>query len=1084
MKSSRRRFRWRFFVNFWCRLGRSFQARLKQLADRSHLTALATAVRTLAGRFRLGLQIIGRRLKLRPGQSKPVTGQLTAAPKLELSQLSHRQQRRQKRLQERQLQALARPEGFWARFFWRLHYRQLIRYWFSWRIIRRCLLLALVGLLSVLVVGYLIYDHYRADLPTDINSLQKCLQGQTTRYYDHTGQTLLWASKADVDCLPITSLNQVSRYLLISVLIAEDQNFYQHDGFDQGSIVRAAWNNLLGRDLQGGSTITQQYVKNAILKDRQRNLSRKIKELILAIELEKKFTKDEILTAYLNTISFGSVYDGIQSASFGYFDKSADKLDLAESSLLAATIPAPSRFWSQPQVHIQRQQKILTDLLAGGLISQAEYDQARAIDILSRVRQQRSQYDSITAPHFVLEVEKRLQSDYGYDSNVRLLGLNVITTIDLEAQKIAQDSVELILDDIDQRGFDNAAAVAVDVSNGAVLAQVGSRDFNYPGFGQINFATSPLDPGSAFKIFNYAALINGSDRWGAGSTFYDYRTIFTRPLGDRPGYTPYNYTKKHEGPITMRQALGRSVNIPAVKAMYLAGIDDVHQLARATGIESQPECGNNYCGLASAIGGGIGLRLDELTNAYASFGRLGVYKKLTYIKQIRDRSGRLVYSWQNQPQRVLNQETAYIINDILSDPGARFSQSFNINNLPMAIKTGTSDFYRSNLILGYTPRVAYGLWFGHHDASKTFGESYTTSPKATALKTFMESYYRDVLGQTAARTWPQPPGLQRWRVHLETGYVIDDADIDLLASATGQTDSRVDIYPSWYQPLTASGGSAIVIDKVSGKLASNCTPDLARQLVYVNRIRTELEADDPFYWNWLTPINQALQVGQTDDWLPTEFDDVHSCDDQLPQVTVTGPDFCPGRCRLTLTVRAGSHPLKEVSLLTADGLVLEKRQLPASVAENQFYFDYLPTVTSDQLTLIARVVDTGLYLNSDNLILVTQVDDSNLRLEPVIVDRLSQMAQISWTRPQAGLSLSFHQACGDSPRQQLPAGITSFSLDINQFNPGICRLSLTGGDGYVSNYRDFWVAVGDDDVTPGPADPVLLLPRDPVSIDF
>ena len=373
-----------------------------------------------------------------------------------------------------------------------------------------------------------LYLHYRRDVPTSIASLQSCIEGQTTKYYDKTGQILLWASKSDFDCQPI-QLEEVSPHLVDALIVVEDNDFYNHHGFQVRAIVRATVNNLLNKETQGGSTITQQYIKNAILQDSSRTFDRKVKELILAIELERTFEKDEILTAYLNTISFGSIYSGAEAASQGYFNKSASEITLDEAALLVAALPAPTTYWNNPDAHIARQKWVLGQMLALEQISQKEYDKAIEIDTLAKVRVSYEQYENIKAPHFVLEAEKRLTEELcevqrtedpeENCDNIRLQGYKVITTLDMEAQSLAEETVNTVVPTILDRGFDNAALVAVDVETGKVIAQVGSRDFKYEGFGQTNTVTQQRDPGSTFKIFDYAALIENSSDWGPGSVF-------------------------------------------------------------------------------------------------------------------------------------------------------------------------------------------------------------------------------------------------------------------------------------------------------------------------------------------------------------------------------------------------------------------------------------------------------------------------------------------------------------------------------------------------------------------------------------
>ena len=914
--------------------------------------------------------------------------------------------------------------------------------------------IGLVFLLLSLIAGVVAYRYFSQGLPTTTASLQSCLQGLTTTYYDRTGQVPLWASKSDVDCRPINGIDEASSHLVSAVLAAEDQDFYDHRGIHFSSIARAAINNIRGQATQGGSTITQQYVKNAILEDRERSVTRKIREVILALELEQNFTKDEILTAYLNTISFGSIYDGITSASRGYFGKSPADLTIDESSLLVAAIPAPSYYWSNQEAHRSRQQSVLRLMLNQGRITNEDYQAAIEVDIFAKVNRSRNQYSDIKAPHFVLEAEKRLREEHG--EGIRLAGLKVITTLDMETQALAEAAVAKTIPSLEQRNFDNAAAVAIEVETGKVIAQVGSRDFNYPDFGQINTATTPRDPGSAFKLFNYSTLIENSDSWGAGSTIYDYKTTFTHPLGNRSGYTPKNYNNQFSGPVALRQAFGRSLNIPAIKAMYVAGRKNVHEFAQKAGIETPPNCGG-FCGLSTAIGGGVELRLDELTNAYATFGRTGEYMPLTYIDQVYDQDGRRLFKWRPQRERVISEQTAYIMNDILSDTSVRFSQRFNLDNAVAAVKTGTTDDFKNNLIVGFSHKVAFGAWMGHHDITKSFPESYTTEPKSIIFREFMEPYHEN-LPAAETRGWTAPKGIQRVRVNLQTGYAVAPG------SETGSDSvgsSRVDIYPSWYEPVFSPPlDQVVVVDRVTGKLATECTPLLARQYGRGGGIKPEIPATDPFYYNWIDPVAADLEVVVVHG-ISDAVDDLHSCDDLPPQIVLQGPDFCQGSCLLTAEVIAGTHDLASLEFLIDDQLIVNSHfELSDSLATASFQFE--PTVNSDLIEVTAKVLDKALYTTSTTIQLATRSADAGLRLEPILIDTPGQIIEVSWNPLGEGLKLHFARACVGVDPVDLDSQTTSQIVDIADFNPGLCQVEIRTSDGEVSNNRSFRIYALED----------------------
>ena len=693
-------------------------------------------------------------------------------------------------------------------------------------------------------------------------------------------------------------------------------------------------------------------------------------------------------------------------------------------------------------------------MLNQGRINNEDYQAAIEVDIFAKVNRSRNQYADIKAPHFVLEAEKRLRKEYG--EGIRLAGLRVVTTLDMEAQALAEAAVAKTIPSLEQRNFDNAAAVAIDVETGKVIAQVGSRDFNYPDFGQINTATTPRDPGSVFKLFNYSTLIENSDSWGAGSTIYDYKTTFTHPLGNRSGYTPRNYNNRFSGPVTLRQAFGRSLNIPAIKAMYIAGRENVHEFAQVAGIETPPNCGG-FCGLSTAIGGGVEVRLDELTNAYATFSRTGEYMPLSYVDQVYDQAGQRLFKWRPQRGRVISEETAYIMNDILSDTSVRFSQRFNLDNAVAAVKTGTTDDFKNNLIVGFSRKVAFGAWMGHHDITQSFGESYTTEPKSIIFREFMEPYHKN-LPAAETKGWTAPKGIQRVRVNLQTGYAVapgSEAEPDSVGS------SRVDIYPSWYEPaFSPPPEQVVVIDRVTGKLATECTPLLARQYGRGGGIKAEIPETDPFYSNWIDPVAAALEVivvhGTSD-----EVDDFHSCDDLPPQIVLGGSDFCQGSCLLTAEVSAGTHDLTSVEFLIDDQPIPNSYfELSDSLATVNFQFE--PTVNSDLTEITAKVLDEALYTTSTTIQLATRSADAGLRLEPVLIDTAAQIIEISWNPSGEGLKLHFSRACLGADPIDLDSQTSSRIVNIADFNSGLCQVEVRAPDGEVSNNRSFRVYAPED----------------------
>jgi len=787
-----------------------------------------------------------------------------------------------------------------------------------------------------------LFAYFRKDLPKGIDNLATCSQGASTTYYDRTGQTLLWASSGDVECYPV-KYDDISPYLRDSIVAAEDKDFYKHGGFSMSGIIRAGINDFLGRSTQGGSTITQQFVKNSMLSA-QRTITRKVKELILSIELERSYSKNQILTAYLNEIPFGSVYDGAEAAARGYFNKSAKDLTLDEATLLTAIVPAPtyySPYGNNTTALIDHQHHVLDLMVTQGYITKAQSDAAKKVDVLAKLSTTSNKYQGIIAPYYVLQVQEQLEQQYGA-TNVQKAGFKVITTLDLRLQKVAESVVSDTMPKVVRNNGQNMAVEAEDVQTGQVLAQVGGRDFNYPGYGQENMATTPRSPGSSFKPYDYSSLMTQNQNWGAGSTLYDLKTNFGG------GYSPNDYDFKEPGAESMRSALGGSRNIPAVKSMYVAGIQNTIDLAKKMGVVSGTSCEPN-CGLSAAIGDGSEIRLDEHVNGYSTLARMGQYKPLTYILKVQDRYGKTLQEWKDTPgTQVLDPQIAYILNDMLSDPHASyFGNSFRLGNgYKSAMKTGTTNANENGWMLGYTPNLAFGLWMGRQNDIKGMYD-YTDTILGPAWNSFMNQA-NSILG-IGAQSWTKPAGLKTVCINQSTGY----------ATTSGGT---CDIFPSWYQPKYPNNSQKAVIDSVSGKLATSCTPDLAKQTITGGGILSEVPSSDPLYNNFIKP--EQARYGASGGAIPTDSDDIHTCDPaDLPTVSVTVKQLAsPGQYSLTANVTQGKAPLKTLNF-KVDGTIPDGGSYDISNCTGTCQpITYTYTATSSgSHSITAEVIDTYLY---------------------------------------------------------------------------------------------------------------------------
>ncbi|MEI6237409.1 MAG: transglycosylase domain-containing protein [Candidatus Saccharibacteria bacterium] len=835
------------------------------------------------------------------------------------------------------------PKNPIKRFFYRLHPKRVLKYLTSREGMIGILKLIGVTIAVLIVLMLATFAYFRKDLPKNITDLKTCSKGASSTYYDRTGQTLLWASSGDVECFPV-KFDQISPYLRNAVITSEDKDFYKHGGFSMTGVIRAGINDLRGQSTQGGSTITQQFVKNSLLTQ-EKTIVRKMKELILSIELERSYSKNEILNAYLNEIPFGSVYAGAEAASRGYFNKSAKDLTLAEATMLAAIIPAPT-YYSPYGKHIDelmyRQHYILDSMVTQGYIKKEEAEAAKKVDVLANLNTSHNKYKGIIAPYFTLEVQEQLEREYGA-SNVQKAGFKVITTLDLRLQSIADDVINQTMPISARNNAANMAAVAEDVETGQVLAEVGGRDFNYPGYGQKNMATTPRSPGSSFKPYDYSSLMTQNKGWGAGSTLYDLKTNFGW------GYSPDDYDLRQPGAMSMRYALGGSRNIPAIKAMYIAGIQNTLDLAKKMGVKSGTSCEPN-CGLSSAIGDGSEIRLDEHVHGFTTLARLGKYKPQTYVLRINDAHDKLIKEWKDTPgEQVLDPQIAYIINDMISDSRASyFGNNYRLNNgWKSALKTGTTNNKENGWLLGFTNKLAFGLWTGRqNDINPMYG--FTDTILGPAWNKFMKQA-NDTLGYTKGSGWDKPAGIKTICINQTTGYA-------------GSGGGNCDIFPSWYQARYPDSTKKATIDTVSKKLATECTPEAAKQAISGGGIMSELPTSDSMYNNWIKPV--MARYGTAGGAIPTDKDDTHSCDpaDQ-PKISLEDPVSHEGTYTFKATVTQGKYPLQTVNF-KIDGNILSGGSFELTNS-GTVSFKYLTTYNEPK-TVTAEVIDSVLYSATDS----------------------------------------------------------------------------------------------------------------------
>jgi len=587
--------------------------------------------------------------------------------------------------------------------------------------IKNFLIFVLIFFLSFLIFVSFLFILSLKDLPRPEKFLEREII-QSTKIYDSTGKILLYEVFGE-EKRSFVPLEKIPNHLIWAILVAEDKNFYKHHGVDLKGIVRAVLFDLkIMKFLYGGSTINQQLVRSAFLNP-EKTLARKTKEVILAIELDLKYSKNQILEWYLNQIPFGPNIYGVEAACQNYFGKSVSEINLSEAALLASLPKAPSLLfpWGENRELLEKRKNYILDkMVEEKIITKDEAEKAKKeqINILPPQK--------IKAPHFVMMVKKYLEEKYGEDF-LKRKGLKVYTTLNWDLQEIAEKVVKEGAERNKKYGVFNAALVALNPKTGDVLAFVGSKDFfgkkepenceegkncKFEPYFNVAFSFPGRQPGSSFKPFVYAtAFEKGYDD---KTVVLDEPTCFGIWGGKE--YCPQNYDKKFRGKVTLREALAQSLNVPSVKVLVdFAGIEDSIQKARGMGITTL----KGPFG-PSIVLGGWEVNLLEMVSAYAVFANDGIKIPYNFILKIEDSEGNVLEERKIKEKRVLKKETAQLINDILSDEEARapifgYYSPLYFENQKVSVKTGTTDNYRDAWTIGYTEDIVVGVWAGNND---------------------------------------------------------------------------------------------------------------------------------------------------------------------------------------------------------------------------------------------------------------------------------------------------------------------------------------------------------------------------------
>lgn len=752
------------------------------------------------------------------------------------------------------------------------------------KLLKTLWLLAAGGIIFIVGVVVVISD----DIPDPKKIIERRVSENTT-IYDRTGEHILFQIYSDVKRTRL-ELSNIPIHVQQATLVAEDRDFYQHKGFKLTSFIRAAIFNIINLDpkSQGGSTITQQFVKNAILTP-EKTYIRKLKELVLAYRIEKNFSKEEILTLYFNEIPYGSTAYGIEAASQTYFGKNTQELTIAEGALLAALPKAPtyySPYGNHKDQLINRQHHILNAMVDEGYLTEEETEIAKNYELNFKPPR-----ENIIAPHFVFYLKEGLAAQYG-ERVLEQGGLKIWSTLDLEKQRLAEETIaEFAEKNSKNFNANNAALVSIDPSTGQILAMVGSKDyFDTENDGNVNVATRPRQPGSSFKPIVYAAAFTKG--YTPETKLFDVETIFKTEMED---YSPKNYDEEERGLVSLRQALAGSLNIPSVKLLYLTGIDNVLTLAKSLGYSTLQD--RSRFGLSLVLGGAE-VKLLEHVAAFGALAQEGRWHPPVGILKIEGEGGRIIEEYKERDKKIIDTNVSRQITNILSDNEAR-AFVFGINNhltlsdRPVAAKTGTTNNFADAWTVGYTPSLVTGVWVGNNDNSPMLKGAAGGQVAAPIWQQFIQQAVKDTPPENFT-----PPQTKPVENPILRGELI--------------------------------GETRVEIDRISGKLATQYTPPdlkLIKTYFSAHSILYYINKDNP---NGQQPINPEIDIqfinwesgvgewATKNDFLlespPTEYDDVH-LPEFFPKISIISPQKNQEVTSENLLVKIKTESTKGISFV-------------------------------------------------------------------------------------------------------------------------------------------------------------------------
>lgn len=845
---------------------------------------------------------------------------------------------------------------------------------------------------------------------------------QSTKIYDRTGKILLYETGEQKRT--VVESNQIANNFKEATVAIEDWNFYNHHGFSPRGVAAAVYGKITGKtsQLRGGSTLTQQYVKLGLLEDSNRTITRKVKELILAIELEFMYNKDEILTMYLNEVPYGNNTAGAEAAARMYYNKPATDLTLAQAATLAA-IPKSPTYYSPYGTHVDklitRKNLVLTRMVETGKITQAQADEAKKEDTTTIGVSLRPRHDTILAPHFAMYVLETAADKFGEEA-IQKNGLTIVTTLDYDKQKMAEDSINEGSDKLAKYNASNAALVAVDPKTGQVLAMLGSKDYwNQSIDGNVNVADSLRQPGSSFKPFAYATAFKQPE-YSPSKIIFDLQTDFGG------GYVPQNYNGRFNGPVTIRQALANSLNIPAVKILSLAGIDNTLRTAEDLGITTLNQ--RDRYGLSLVLGAGE-VKPVEMAGAFGVFATGGVKHDLASMLKVTGSDGQILYEYKPTDdigRKVLDPQIAYEISSILTDNNARSlvfgtRSALAFQDRTVAAKTGTTSSFKDAWTVGYTPSISVAVWVGNSDATAMK----TGADGSVLAGPIFHKFIDKALANTPNEEFAKPDGITEVEV---------DKFSNKLPSQYSQERTK-DIFASWQVPTdqdTVHFGAKFC--KGTNKLAPDGMPDSLVETRVYNVIHSE-RPDNP---NWENPVRGwASANGYSTTDIPKEQCNLN---DFTPSISIASPSdgaSVSGNTQITASVNQYTNSAS-VEFYIDNISIGTVNSAPYKVTYNM---DNLSTDSAHKITAV--VTDENKVTARSEISVKVAKNNTPATISNVNTSPTSNSAMIAWTTSKDATGQIYYGTKSGSTlsdyaqnTSQIPVLTTSHTLGLTALTPG------------------------------------------------